>query len=78
MKTDGTWGLDYYPDPILEGCDEPLSDGVTDLRGVYYSKDSTLDLSSTIGEPDWNGWVTFATFHSKNTVRFNIIMLPKN
>jgi hypothetical protein len=30
----GGWG-DEMPPPILAGCDEPLADGVPDLRGMW-------------------------------------------
>lgn len=35
-------GYREWPDPVLAGCDEPLADGVPDLRGVWQVHEGAL------------------------------------
>jgi len=48
-RTFGSYGYDYWPEPFLAGCEEPIPDGVPDIRGTYWGTNSALAYG------EWNG-----------------------
>lgn len=50
-----TGGYDTFPEPILEGCTEPLPDGAPDIRGTWETIEVMVDGEAAPGHPGLGG-----------------------